>query len=369
LNGLFDQCSFLPRGVSRISTHVRKYVQEIERLRPDALVINDSPYVMAALPFIPHTIVRAPVIHSAEPLFIQMVLTDPQWWDRAIAVSESAANAVPAPVRNARVSVCPLGVPTPNVDRNVVKNRGQHHPIQIVFVGRIVVPYKRLDRLPLIARILTERDVDFHWTILGDGEFLPKLSRELSESGLLSRFSLKGSVPSSVVASELEKADVFVMPSDSEGMPQALLEAMAHGVVPVVSRISGSTTRIVEDRKCGYLCEATRPEEFAKAIDELAGDPALRRKMGINAAETIARHFSLETFTARFLDIIEEARSSSMVRTPPFPPEQIFSPDRHMGCRGFWRCLRTQTLGRLKRRLCGRRFIGAARAGALSPAI
>ena len=368
LNHLFDGCSFLPRGISRIATHVGQYVQEIERLKPDILVISDSSYVMAALPFISRTVVRAPIIHSAEPVFIQLALTNRQWWDRAIAVSDSAANAVLDLERDARVSVCPLGVPTQAVDRNGA-NRRWGRPIQIIFVGRVVVPYKRLDRLPLIAQSLIERNVDYHWTVLGDGEYLPTLRRELVRLGLLDRFSLKGAVSPSAVAAALGKAEVFVLPSDNEGMPQALLEAMAHGVVPVVSRIDGSTTGIVDDRKCGYLCEPSHPGAFASAIDELARDPCLRRTMGNNAANTIARQFSLEAFTSRFLSIIEEARWHASKRPQPLAPAGVSSVKMPPGCIGFWRCLRTETLGRLKRRLCGRRFVKAARAGALTPAV
>jgi hypothetical protein len=165
----------------------------------------------------------------------------------------------------------------------------------------------------------------------------------------------------------LDQADVLVMPSDSEGTPHALLEAMAHGVVPVVSRLEGSTTPIVADRLTGYLCAPADCAEFARAISELAGNAARRHEMGHNAAAAMAREFSLDAFAARFLSAVGEARSQSLRREPV--PLGHVSAERGMGCLGIWRCVRTESLGRLKRWWRGRRMVKAAESGALLPSI
>jgi hypothetical protein len=172
-----------------------------------------------------------------------------------------------------------------------------------------------------------------------------------------------------MVSQAFERAEVLVMPSDSEGTPHALLEAMSHGVVPVVSRIAGSTTCIIEDRSSGFLCEPSNPAEFANAISDLASNAALRREVGRNAASAMARDFSLEAFAARFLSAISEVRSKGVVRPSPLPLCQVSSGEIGMGCLGLWRCLRTETVGRLKRWWRGRRIVKAAESGALLPSI
>jgi glycosyltransferase involved in cell wall biosynthesis len=343
-------------------------VEEIERWQPDVLVINDSPYVMAALPFLNRAVTRLPVLHSLLPCEMDMVLSNPEWWDRIIAVSQSAAQAVSVRGQENRARVCMLGVPLPPATREETQ-RPEKRPLSIITVGRIVVRDKRMDRLPAIGEGLIRRNVNYHWTVLGDGEYLPTLRRDLKQRGILQHFSLRGSVPGSAVSEALRQADILVMPSDSEGTPHALLEAMAAGVVPVVSRIAGSTASIIEDRTSGLLCERSDPAEFVNAIAELMSDAAWRREVGRNAAGAIAREFSLEAFASRFLAAVSEAQSGARVRSRPRPLGQISSREIHLGCLGLWRCVRTETLGRLKRWWLGRRVVKAAEGGALLPSM
>jgi len=348
--------------------HIRKYVQEIERLKPDILVINDSPYVMAALPFISQKIIRIPVLHSALPWEADLGLSNQEWWDRVVAVSQSTAKGAALRGVGERTSVCLLGVPLPAGGSRHVGRPGKQG-ISIISVGRVIVQDKRMDRVPVIAKALAERKVDYHWRVLGDGQYLPTLRRELKELGLLERFDLPGSAAPSAVAEALSRADVFVLPSDSEGTPNALLEAMAHGAVPVVSRIDGSTTGIVEHLSNGCLCEPSDPTAFAGAIAELAANQAQLRAQGENAANTIARQFSLEAFTNRFLTIVSELRSRGVTRPDPLPLSQLRASQTPLRCLGFWRSVRTETLGRLKRWVQGRRGIRATQSGALLPSL
>lgn len=365
---VFDRCVTLPRGFSRIASFVRKVAQEIDSLRSDVLVVNDSPYAMASLPHIRREIVRMPVIHSVAVDEVKLALTNQMWWDRVIAVSERVAETVVAQGLGSRVSVCRLGVPVPSLRRSQPRS-SQPSAIQIISIGRIVIQHKRMDRLPAIGAELVRMGVSYHWTILGDGDYLPQLKRELVRLGLQDYFSLKGSVARSAVAGYLEHSDVFVMPSDSEGMPQALLEAMAYGVVPVVSRIAGSTTGLVQDGKSGYLCEPSDPASFARRIAQLADASALVGEMGTQAFATVARDFTLESFTQRFLSIVEAARADGIQR---LPPSQYPDPSLRLSyfrCLGFWRSLRRQTFGQAKWWVLTNRCGSATRSGGLPPSI
>lgn len=365
-SGLFDECVVLPRGVSRTGPFVAKVAQTVDRLNPDVLVLNATPYGMAALPYIGRAILRLPVIQVPEEA--ELALTNSMWWDRVIVVSEFVAQRVRARDDAERLSVCPLGVPLP-AGRRPARNP-LPGPLQIVSAGRIVVPQKHMERLPAIARLLAERKVDFRWTVLGDGAYLGELRREIGRLGLSHRFEFKGSVAPAAVAGTFRASDVFILVSDYEGLPQALLEAMAQGVVPVVSRIDGSTTCPVEPGKSGYLCEPSEPAAFAGAVTELALNPALRSEMGLRAAETIARGFSVEALTGRFLDIVHEVRSVESQRASPLPRAQAHSAPRPYQCLGFWRGVRNHTLGRMKRWVVQKRCrMGTPVGGGLPPSI
>ncbi|MGD9737114.1 MAG: glycosyltransferase family 4 protein [Solirubrobacterales bacterium] len=82
----------------------------------------------------------------------------------------------------------------------------------------------------------------------------------------------------------LRGAECFVMPSLSEGMPMALLEAMAYGMAIVATR-AGGIPELVEDGVTGLLVEPGDPEALAAALDRLAADPELRRRLAAAARE------------------------------------------------------------------------------------
>ena len=87
--------------------------------------------------------------------------------------------------------------------------------------------------------------------------------------GIYEKFNFMGPVSRKKVLECLYNSDVFIMPSDYEGLSRSLLEAMSMGTVPVASRIPGSTDFIITDGKEGFLCERGKPKHFAKKNDEL----------------------------------------------------------------------------------------------------
>ena len=89
--------------------------------------------------------------------------------------------------------------------------------------------------------------------------------------------------------------DVFVMPSvKREGLPRALMEAMAQGVAPIVTRVGGMPELITHDVH-GLIVAPRDPEGLAGALAALAGDPERRRRLGAQARERIRRDFSIAT--------------------------------------------------------------------------
>jgi glycosyltransferase involved in cell wall biosynthesis len=87
-------------------------------------------------------------------------------------------------------------------------------------------------------------------------------------------------------------ADVFVLPSRREGLPVALLEAMACGLPCVASQLAGSTDTIIDDGKNGLLVPAGDFAAVSGAIGQLLRDPALGSSLGAEARQTVVRRFS-----------------------------------------------------------------------------
>jgi glycosyltransferase involved in cell wall biosynthesis len=88
-------------------------------------------------------------------------------------------------------------------------------------------------------------------------------------------------------------ADVFVLPSRSEGLSNALLEAMATGLVVVATAVGGNV-EVIHDGKNGVLVPARKPAALASAIVALTGDPERRRVLGDAARKTVLRSYRLE---------------------------------------------------------------------------
>ncbi len=137
-------------------------------------------------------------------------------------------------------------------------------PCTIVYVGRLTIQ-KRVDRLIRAAALMpsTAKVV-----IVGDGELRQELEG-LAQEVCPGKVEFAGVRSSKGVRKYLRRADVFVLPSDREGMPLTLLEAMAMGVPVLGSDVEGIREHV---RDVGGLVRELTPESFAHAVECLVGD-------------------------------------------------------------------------------------------------
>jgi glycosyltransferase involved in cell wall biosynthesis len=136
--------------------------------------------------------------------------------------------------------------------------------------------------------------------IVGDGPLLAAhraCGRELDVRFL-------GALPPAEVEREMRSSEVFVLASRFEGFPNALLEAMAHGLAVVATRV-GSVPEIVRDGVQGLLVPPEDPAALRAAIARVAGDAGLRERLG-RAARERARDFSWDRIAAEIERILAE---------------------------------------------------------------
>lgn len=170
---------------------------------------------------------------------------------------------------------------------------------------------------------------DAHLVLVGDGAERTRLADRVSADGDLGSASVHFVGSSSRVPDYLDLFDVFVFPSHFEGLPGALLEAMAAGCPVVATAIDGNTD-LVTDGETGRLVPVRDPEALAAGISELLADRETAERFGVAArAETDAR-FSLEAMVGGFTAFYEEisGRETSPPAAPPSTPASSLIRDR-----------------------------------------
>ena len=151
--------------------------------------------------------------------------------------------------------------------------------------------------------------------LVGDGPERQRLLALGRELGLEGRLSLPGRADGPrAVARALAGFDLFVLPSRAEGLPTAILEAMAQGV-PVVASAVGGVPEIVVDGETGRLVPPGDEAALSGALRALLADPELRLRLAHNAA-AMAREHGAERQVIRLEAIYRELASSTTVVPP-----------------------------------------------------
>ena len=165
-------------------------------------------------------------------------------------------------------------------------------------VGRLV-PVKALDVLLTAFAVVSRAHASARLVIVGEGPERALLEAQRESLGLQQVVLLLGS--RNDVASLLAAADVFCLPSHSEGLSISLLEAMAGGL-PVVATSVGSTPEVVT-AEVGVLVPPGQSAPLAAALQSLITDAAHRRMMGAAAADRVRQHYSVEATADTYLQL------------------------------------------------------------------
>lgn len=159
---------------------------------------------------------------------------------------------------------------------------------------------------------LVKQGIDVDCNIVGSGPHRAAIEQWTKDYGVADRVHLLGILPQHEIARQLRECDVFVLPSmialdgSMDGLPVALIEAMAAGRPVVASTISG-IPEIVEHGVNGFLVDATHPERIAEAVRKLAEQPELRERMGRAGQEKVRRQFHIRVTGARLMSLFDRA--------------------------------------------------------------
>ena len=206
-------------------------------------------------------------------------------------------------LRTARIATIPNGVRYVRPEQTTLRDDLRLGPNDrlLVSVGNLY-PVKGHRHLIDALALLDGRHSTLHVAIAGRGEAAEALAACARERGLSDRVHLLGL--RSDIAAVLAAADIFVLPSLSEGLPLALLEAMFAGRTIVASEV-GEVAVALAHGEAGVLVEPGNPAALAAALDRLLSDPTHARALGERAARRAAAEYDVSRMVRRYVGVYE----------------------------------------------------------------
>ena len=259
------------------------------------------------------------VCHSDHALFYRWLRDFRPVIDQAVAVSEACGREVERSCgfSSSEVVTLPYGVPVPKK----LPPRRLPPPLRLVYVGRLEQRQKRVHLLVKLCSELAASGVDYRLDVYGEGPAKKDLE------SLLGRVAgHRAYVHGPLCYGELEhaftEAHVQLLFSDHEGLPIALLEGMAWGVVPVATAIRSGVPELIQDGMNGFLVPTDDPIPLAvRRLKELAGRAERLTNLALHAAGTVRERYVLEQVAPRWLELVQAtAERAASVPDPHWRP-------------------------------------------------
>jgi colanic acid/amylovoran biosynthesis glycosyltransferase len=210
-----------------------------------------------------------------------------------------------------KIQVVYLGVDLKQWQVRGERNEKKQTP-NIVCVARLDT-FKGHIYLIRACQLLKQRGFSFKCVIIGDGCLHARIEAEINRLRLKDVVEMKGALLARDVQAYLEAADVFVLPSivdedhKRDGIPVALMEAMAMGL-PVISTTVSGIPELIEDRKTGLLVPEKDEKALAEAIETIVKDEELRQTMCREARAHIEQAFDLQRSAAEMESLFRESK-------------------------------------------------------------
>jgi glycosyltransferase involved in cell wall biosynthesis len=213
--------------------------------------------------------------------------------DRIIITLEKTRKYVMRFVKSCKIAYIPNGV-----DTNLFKRiSGRNKTGKIISIGRLVRIKNYESLIKAVSKISNSELLLF-----GDGPERKNLGKLAKISGC--KLVLKGMIPNEKLPDEINKADVFVLPSHSEGMPKALLEVMACEIPCIVSDLP-TLKEIIRDGENGFVCNKN-PESILEKIEYVLNHPKEAEEMAGRARKKIVSGYSIDKLVSKEIKLLKE---------------------------------------------------------------
>ena len=218
--------------------------------------------------------------------------------DQLVSVSKAlkiAANIIAKPKRKIRVvyNRCDLQI----FNYNEISRRQYRNMLGISLKARVIIFVGHLLQSKGVYELINAfvklnlRYSDLHLIFVGNGLEYSSINNIVSSNGLNKKVHLVGNQPQCEVPHWLSTADIFVLPTYYEGLPNVILEAMACSL-PVIATRVGGIPEVIKEGKNGIFINEKSVESLTNAIEHLLKDEDLAKKMGSYARKVVEHKFS-----------------------------------------------------------------------------
>lgn len=182
------------------------------------------------------------------------------------------------------------------------------NPVRLLSIARLTEK-KGISVAITACSILKEKNIHFRYTIIGDGPLRTELELKVSELELNDQVFFSGAQTQETVTEYLNISDIFLLPSvtaadgDMEGIPVALMEAMAMGI-PVISTFHSGIPELIENGISGFLVKEHDAEGIANIVEDIIKDPSVLTDICQNAKLKIDNEYDQDKSYSRMFSIL-----------------------------------------------------------------
>jgi glycosyltransferase involved in cell wall biosynthesis len=312
-----------------LKKHITRYLSCYRKVLPGVIIPNWSYGTYATCAAItaidPESVRIIGFAHTDEQIYYDWLSYYETIIHRFVCVSDEISNKLKKklPHRQQDIVTKPYAVHVPPISGREYSRVPT--PIKIIYAGRISQRQKRIFDLILLVSNLLQEGVNFQLRIIGNGTEKARLQKKLESLGSEAhqRVTIEDSLLPTSMPVAWRAADVFISVSEYEGTSIALLEAMSHGCVPIVTEVSG-TKAIIKNGVNGFRVPIGSVDQMALMIKELDRDREKLAWLGIEAHATIAHRFTYDEYITWFLKTVDDVWSEQArpwpMNIPTLPP-------------------------------------------------
>lgn len=204
----------------------------------------------------------------------------------SVAVSHYINGLCKDTITTTALSVIPCGTPIPEAKTVISKDKS----LKVIYAGRLEIQQKQILKLTAAFIAASEQFPLLTFSIYGEGRAVREVT-QLIESANTTNVRYKGAVASAEMLWHFKEHQVFTLMSDYEGMPVALMEAMASGLVPICLAETSGINEIIEHGFNGFIVK-DRGIDYQKYLQLLLEDQDLWQRLSHNAVKTIKKRYS-----------------------------------------------------------------------------